>query len=188
MLYGYSYYSDYIGTGATSSWQPYTGFDSGDYELSAHTRGLSATFEDQLTPKHLLEVQGSFTTSNALRMYNEQMFNSPGAQADQFAVLVNPNNVNRGVCYAIPGYSSSSSSSGSFYQGPARPTSCDPGDVLTVNDPATFAHRSRPSARANRCRISTASRAAAVRARSTRSRTARTASTTSCIRISTASR
>ena len=132
-VYGYSYYSDYIGTGATSSWQPYTGYDSGDYELSAHTRGLSATFEDQITPKHLLELQGSYTTSHALRMYNEQMF----GYADSFAVLVNPNDVTHGVCYAIPGYSSSSSGSG--YSGPAKATTCDPGDVLTVNAPATFA-------------------------------------------------
>src|SRR5581483_9937302 len=82
-LYGYTYYSNYIGTGPTSSWQPYTGYDSGDYELSAHTRGISATCADQLSSKHLLELQGSYTTSNSLRMYNEQMF----GYADQFAVL-----------------------------------------------------------------------------------------------------
>ena len=133
-LYGYSYYLNYIGTGPTSSWQPYTGYDSGDYELSAHTRGISATFADQLSSKHLLELQGSYTTSNSLRMYNEQMF----GYADQFAVLVNPHDLNRGVCYAIPGYSSSSSSFSGF-SGPAVPTTCDPGDVLTVNAPASFA-------------------------------------------------
>ncbi len=46
-LYGYTYYSDYVGTGPVSSWQPYTGFDSGDYELNSHTRGVSATFAKQ---------------------------------------------------------------------------------------------------------------------------------------------
>jgi len=133
-VYGYSYYSDYIGTGATSSWQPYTGYDSGDYELSSHTRGVSATFADQLSSKHLLQLQGSYTTSNALRMYNEQMF----GLADSFAVLVNPNDTKRGVCYAIPGYNPSSSSGGSF-SGPAVATTCNPGDVIPVAQPASFA-------------------------------------------------
>ena len=41
-LYGYTYYSDYIGTRPNSSANGgslYTGLDYGDYELSAHTRG-----------------------------------------------------------------------------------------------------------------------------------------------------
>ncbi|MBV9646440.1 MAG: TonB-dependent receptor, partial [Candidatus Eremiobacteraeota bacterium] len=130
-LYGYSYYSDYIGTGATSSWQPFTGYDSGDYELNAHTRGISATFADQLSPRHLLELQGSYTTSHSLRMYNTQMFGS----ADSFAVLVDPSDTSRGICYAVP----TNSSGSPLPSGPATPTTCNPGSSLTVGQPATFA-------------------------------------------------
>lgn len=125
-LYGYTYYSDYIGTGPNSSWQNFTGFDSGDYELNAHTRGLSATFADQITPKHLLNLQASYTTSRALRMYNTQMFGS----GDSFAVLVNPNDVTHGICYAAP-----PSSSG----GAATPTTCNNGNTLSVGLSPTFA-------------------------------------------------
>jgi hypothetical protein len=124
-LYGYTYYSDYIGTGPNSSangGNQYTGYDYGDYELSAHTRGLSATFADQIDSRNLLELQGSLTTSNALRMYNTQMF-GPG---DEFAVLVNRNDLTSGTCYALAG-------------GVTTPTTCDPGTTLAVNNPATFA-------------------------------------------------
>jgi hypothetical protein len=100
-LYGYSYYSDYIGTGADSSYQPIVGYDSGDYELNAHTRGVSATFADQINSQNLLELQASYTTSHATRVYNEQMFNYPGSDADNFAVLVNGNDPLSGVCYGL---------------------------------------------------------------------------------------
>ncbi|HEY8312588.1 MAG TPA: TonB-dependent receptor [Candidatus Baltobacteraceae bacterium] len=123
-LYGYTYYSDYIGTGPISSWQPYTGFDSGDYELSSHTRGVSATFAKQFGSKNLVQAQASYTTSNAIRVFNSQMFGS----ADSFAVLVNPNDLTHGVCYAAP-------SAGTV----ATPTTCNDGGVLTTNGGATFA-------------------------------------------------
>jgi hypothetical protein len=125
-IYGYTYYSNYIGTGPDSSaddgYQT-SGYDYGDYELSAHTRGLSATFADQLGSRNLLEAQGSFTTSNALRMYNEQMFN----YGDQFAVLVNRNDLTSGTCYALA------------TPGAPVPTTCDPGDTIPVATPPTFA-------------------------------------------------
>ncbi len=109
-VYGYTYYSDYIAAGANSSFQPYTGLDSGDYELNSHTRGLSATFADQLDGRNLLELQSSYTTSRALRMYNEQPF----GYADNFAVLVNKNDLTSGTCYAVaPG-------------GAPTPTTCSP--------------------------------------------------------------
>jgi len=110
-LYGYTYYSDYLNTGPNSSTQPITGYYSGDYELNAHTRGLSASYENQLDAHNLLELQTSYTTSRALRMYNEQMFDP----ADGFAVLVNQNAPLAGVCYAYSGSGSS-----------ASPTSCSP--------------------------------------------------------------
>jgi Carboxypeptidase regulatory-like domain/TonB dependent receptor len=128
-VYGYTYYSNYIGTGAISSWQPYTGFDSGDYELNSHTRGLSGTFADQINPQNLLEVQGSFTTSTSLRMYNEQMFAGSGFYGDNFAVLVDANNPFSGTCYAVRGKSPQQ----------ATPTTCsDAPSGVTVGAGPTF--------------------------------------------------
>jgi hypothetical protein len=121
-FYGYSYYSDYLDTGANSSYQPITGYYSGDYELNSHTRGLSATFADQINSQNLLELQASYTTSHAIRMYNEQMF----GLADNFAVLVNRNDPLSGVCYNADGASpvATTCNDGSLALGPnaAAPT------------------------------------------------------------------
>jgi hypothetical protein len=129
-VYGYTYYSGYIGNGPLSSWQPYTGYDSGDYELSANTRGVSATLTDQLSSKHLLSLQGSYTTANSLLMYNETMYGG----GDAFAVLVNPNAINSGVCYALPAAGGTFSGSGA-----ATPSTCNDGRILTTNGGPTFA-------------------------------------------------
>lgn len=123
-IYGYTYYSDFVGTGAVSSWQPLVGYDSNDYELSSHTRGASLTFAKQLSALHLLQVGASYTTATSLRMNNTQMYDP----ADAFAVVVNPNDLTHGVCYALGG-------SG----GPATPTTCGSGNVIGVGTPATFA-------------------------------------------------
>jgi hypothetical protein len=123
-IYGYTYYSDYVGTGAVSSWQPLTGYDSNDYELNSHTRGVSLSFADQLSPRHLLQFETSYTTARSLRMNNTQMYDP----SDAFAVVVNPNDLSSGTCYALGG-------SG----GPATPASCGSNNVLSVAQPATFA-------------------------------------------------
>jgi len=123
-VYGYTYYSDYVGTGAVSSWQPLVGFDSNDYELSSHTRGISATFAKQLSAQHLLQIGASYTTATSTRMNNTQMYDP----ADAFAAVVNPNDLTHGICYALGG-------SG----GPATATSCGSGNVIGVGTPATFA-------------------------------------------------
>lgn len=123
-IYGYTYYSDFVGTGAVSSWQPLIGYDSNDYELSSHTRGVSASFAKQLSSKHLLQASASYTTATSLRMNNTQMYD-PG---DAFAVVVNPNDLTHGICYALSG-------SG----GAATPTTCGSGNVIATGTPATFA-------------------------------------------------
>ncbi len=129
-LYGYTYYSDYIASGPNSSFQPYTGYDSGDYELNSHTRGVSASYANALSEKHFIEAGVSYTTSRSLRAYNEQMF----GYADAFAVLVNPADVANpaafsGTCYQAPGTGTA-----------AIATTCNPG-TLTVGGAggATFA-------------------------------------------------
>ncbi len=77
-VYGYTYYSDYVGTGAVSSWQPFVGFDSNDYELNSHTRGISATYAKQLNAQHLLQIGASYTTATSTRMNNTQMYDPSG--------------------------------------------------------------------------------------------------------------
>ena len=98
-VYGYTYYSDWIENGPMMSLQPYAYYDSGDYEINNHTRGVSVAFTDQLSPQNLIEAEGSYTTATGARIYNEQMF----GYADSFAVLVNQNNLNSGTCYAVNG-------------------------------------------------------------------------------------
>ncbi len=97
-VYGYTYYSDFVGTGDVSSWQPYSGYDSNDYAVNSHTRGASLTFTTQLNPKHLIQFEGEYVTSNSLRVNNTSMYGG----TDGFAVLVNPNDLTSGTCYAIP--------------------------------------------------------------------------------------
>ncbi|MBV8491016.1 MAG: TonB-dependent receptor, partial [Candidatus Eremiobacteraeota bacterium] len=109
-LYGYTYYSNWLENGPMLSLQPYAYYDSGDYEINNHTRGVSLSFTDQLSTQHLLSAEASYTTASGARIYNEQMFN----YANDFAVLVNPNAVNSGTCYIAP-------SSG---KGAATPTTC----------------------------------------------------------------
>lgn len=128
-VYGYTYYSNYIGTGPASSFQNYVGYDFGDYELNSHTRGLSASLVDQINPQNLLSLEGSYVTATSLRMNNYTPFNefSFSGQADNFAVLVNPNDLKSGTCYALSGSPA------------ATATSCGTGNVVPVNIPATFA-------------------------------------------------
>ncbi len=74
------------------SLQPYAYYDSGDYEINNHTRGVSVSFTDQLNPQNLIEAEGTYTTSSGARIYNEQMFAFGHAYGNAFAVLVNRNN------------------------------------------------------------------------------------------------
>jgi hypothetical protein len=135
-VYGYTFYSDYVGTGPASSWQNYVGYDSGDYELNSHTRGVSASFVDQLSFEHVLSFQASYVTATSLRMNNLTMFNEIpyGGLTDNFAILVNPNALYSGTCYSIytPG-------GVLIPSGATTPTSCGTGSVISVAQQATFA-------------------------------------------------
>ncbi|MBV8639439.1 MAG: TonB-dependent receptor [Candidatus Eremiobacteraeota bacterium] len=138
-IYGYTYYSDYVATGAVSSFQPFTGLDSGDYELNSHTRGLSALFTTQLNSQHLLSLGGSYVTATSTRMNNSTMFNGLGfsGDADNFAELVNPNSLTNGTCYSI--YQQTNSGPVLLPAGPATATSCGTGHTVAIANPATFA-------------------------------------------------
>ncbi|HEY5426963.1 MAG TPA: TonB-dependent receptor, partial [Candidatus Tumulicola sp.] len=129
-VYGYTFYSDVIDTGAMDSIQPYAYYDAGDYEIISHTRGASVQFTDQWNPQNLLEVEAAYTTSTGQHNYNEQMY----GYSDQFAVLVDPNDLASGTCYIA-------ARSGS---GPAKATTCSNfiGSGITYGKPsqqATFA-------------------------------------------------
>jgi hypothetical protein len=130
-VYGYSYYSNFFGNGPISSWQPYTGYDSGDYEIASHMSGVSATLTDQLSSKHLLSLQGSYMTANSQEMYNLTMFGG----GDAFAVLVNPQAINSGICYALP----TTATGGYAASGSAAPTTCNDGRILSTHAGPTFA-------------------------------------------------
>ncbi len=126
-LYGYTYYSDWIENGALESLQPYAYYDSGDYEINNHTRGISLSFADQVNPQNLVQLEGTYTTAAGARIYNEQMFE----YADSFAVLVNPKAIDSGTCYIAP-------TSG---HGAATPTTCSDGEGTVIYGSAlpTFA-------------------------------------------------
>lgn len=97
-LYGYTYYSDWLQTGPVCAYLNYNCFVSPDYELSSHTRGVSATFADQLSAQHLLTIEGNYTTANSIRDNNTQMFNVFSSRS-LGAILVNSNDPYSGLCY-----------------------------------------------------------------------------------------
>ncbi len=93
-VYGYTYYSNWLQNGPQGQRLNYIGPVSPDYELSAHTRGLSVNFSDQLNSQHLLSLQGSYTTSTVLRMNNSGI----GATGTA-GLLVDSTNPYSGTCY-----------------------------------------------------------------------------------------
>ena len=97
-LYGYTYYSDWLQTGPVCAYLNYNCVVSPDYELSSHTRGVSATFADQLNAQHLLTIEGNYTTANSTRDNNTQMFNGFGRRS-LAAILVSSANPTAGFCY-----------------------------------------------------------------------------------------
>lgn len=97
-LYGYTYYSDWLQTDPVCAYLNFNCLLGPDYELNSHTRGVSATFADQLGPQHLLTIEGNYTTSSTLRDNNTQFYNGGGSRS-MATVLVNANNPVSGLCY-----------------------------------------------------------------------------------------
>ena len=94
-LYGYTFYSDWFLNGAYStSFCNFVCPLAPDYELSTHSRGLSAEFQDQLSQQHLLSIQGSYTTASVIRD-NNGFYGVGGSQA----VIVNSANPYAGYCF-----------------------------------------------------------------------------------------
>jgi hypothetical protein len=96
-VYGYTYYSDWLNNGPNSTYSDYVAYDSPDYELNSHTRGVSLQFSDQITPSNLLSLQGSYTTANSTR-YNNSFYGIGGGTTVGY--LVNGSNPGAGICYS----------------------------------------------------------------------------------------
>ncbi|MBV8432671.1 MAG: TonB-dependent receptor [Candidatus Eremiobacteraeota bacterium] len=101
-LYGYTYYSSWILWGPQCAYANYVCPTSPDYELSAHTRGVSANYQNQFNAQNLFGAQVSYTTANTIRDNNTQMFNFTTGR--QFAaVAVNANDPLSGYCFSGSG-------------------------------------------------------------------------------------
>src|SRR5271165_211994 len=72
-----------------------------DYELSTHTRGASANYVNQLSPKNLLNIEGTYSTASTVRDNNTQMFNTLSGARGDVAQLVSLANPTSGICYNI---------------------------------------------------------------------------------------
>jgi hypothetical protein len=115
-IYGYTYYStwDLVGPQCTAFF--YICPTAPDYELSSHTRGVSAEFQDQINEQNLLTLQGSYVSASTIRDNNTQMFNNfpafGGPNRTNAAVVVNAADPYSGYCYGASGGS---------------PVTCNPG-------------------------------------------------------------
>ena len=73
-FYGYALYSNWFINGYNSDAQPYYGWEL-PYFLPDHTYGFNLSYENQLSPQHLLSATGSYTYSN-LQRYDVTYFPS----------------------------------------------------------------------------------------------------------------
>jgi len=109
-IYGYTYYSDWLNNAPQCSYAFWICGASPDYELSSHTKGVSASFSKQLNAQNLLSIQGNYTTANSTRDNNTQMFNAGGSRS-RGIVQVNANDPLSGYCFDGTGTATSCSPS-----------------------------------------------------------------------------
>ncbi|HXM17832.1 MAG TPA: carboxypeptidase regulatory-like domain-containing protein [Candidatus Tumulicola sp.] len=105
-VYGFTDYSDWFVHSPNSTGQLYIS-NSLDRELFTHERGFSAEYAAQISPRHLFDLQASYTSANTTFFDNTQMTNStPGAPffpspQTVFAALVSVSAPTNGTCYAM---------------------------------------------------------------------------------------
>ena len=92
-VYGYAYYSNWLQNGPVTALTNYFGPSGPDYELFTHTRGVSASFADQLNPENLFGAQISYSTANSIRSNNLTFYHTGGA------VITGSANPQAGLCY-----------------------------------------------------------------------------------------
>jgi carboxypeptidase family protein/TonB-dependent receptor-like protein len=103
-VYAYSYYSWWYLHGPNTAYDalfvPTAAEPTAiDYELSTHTRGLSATFADQISSSHLLNLEVSSIAATADRYNSTTGINGLSGRRQRFAVMVDSNNPLSGICY-----------------------------------------------------------------------------------------
>ncbi|MHB8195830.1 MAG: carboxypeptidase regulatory-like domain-containing protein [Vulcanimicrobiaceae bacterium] len=79
-VFGYTFYSDWLmgsASGVAGSYATAFAFPSynveptaSDYELSTHTRGLQATYANQINSKNLITLTANYTVAKSQRNYN----------------------------------------------------------------------------------------------------------------------
>ncbi len=113
-LYGYSLYSNFLFDAPNGASSParFTFGNPPDYKLWTHTSGYSAELADQITSKHLLLAQASYTHTPSVRDNSTSWATRPSAA---FAVAVDSTNPSNGLCYGVAG-------------GVATPASCQTRD------------------------------------------------------------
>ncbi|MGA8534829.1 MAG: TonB-dependent receptor [Candidatus Tumulicola sp.] len=94
-IYGYTYYSDWLQNGPQTTYADFAGCCSPDYELSSHTRGISATYQNQINAQNLVSAQASYVTANSIRD-NNSFYAVSGEVAAPIVSSANPYN---GFCY-----------------------------------------------------------------------------------------
>ena len=106
--YGYIYYSWWYLHDPMSAWNNYLGL-APDYELWTHTRGGSLQYVNQLSPRNLLEFEGTYSTASTVRDNNTEMFDLFTSSRGVGAELVSAANPTNGICYNVanPGVASS---------------------------------------------------------------------------------
>jgi hypothetical protein len=112
-IYGYTYYSNWMYNGPASANANFIACCPTDYELSSHTRGVSAEFSKQFNSQNLVSLQGSYTTASSIRDNNTQMFNAGGTRS-RGVVMVNANDPLAGFCFNPAGASTSCNPSNAF--------------------------------------------------------------------------
>ncbi|MGZ3575704.1 MAG: carboxypeptidase regulatory-like domain-containing protein [Vulcanimicrobiaceae bacterium] len=118
-VFGYTYYSDWLSTGALSAqFGNFLNGQSGDYELSTHTRGAEFQYANQLTSKHLLTATANYTTATTVRFNNSTFNSSLGSAATN---LVSFDSSGNPTCYAYQTFSDGTG----FTYNPGDPAPCD---------------------------------------------------------------
>src|SRR5271165_4222980 len=103
-IYGYSLYSWWFIQDPQGAYNLDFGL-APDYELWTHTRGASLNYVNQLSPKNLLNIEGTYSTASTVRDNNTQMFDTLSGARGDAAQLVSAANPTSGICYneANPG-------------------------------------------------------------------------------------
>ena len=97
-VYGYTFYSWWFNHGATGTAFPFVLNQIPDYNLDTHTRGVSATFADQINDKNLFSIDASVVHATSTRYNNSTYGTGPNSTLSELVSSANPLN---GLCYNV---------------------------------------------------------------------------------------